>query len=272
MIHRDSDDDQKETAALRLYMDESGGNDPNTPQAVIGGMLINKNAFTLFEAAWEQMLSNHGIPSGIHMKEFGRHGRLGNISVCCRRKLAEEAKYLIEHYRAMTITASIDNSEYISLVPEAAREKFSLYGMCFHLAVMMNHKLCEHYDYPDRVPFIMDTGNPHASHVREAHDFMIKRQKITYLHAGGLFFDDDEVFGVLQAADIIAWSERRRLHNKPFPAGFEPFGEMISRTKTTHIGVNYSPDLLKQLGDSLQLLIDQGDDLTEITDEDISGI
>lgn len=267
IMHRDSEDEDRETAALRLYMDESGGDNPSTPHAVIGGILIFKKAFLLFEEAWDRMLLDHGIPDGgIHMKEFGPHGRLGKISKCCREKLFSEARYLIEHYKAMTIVATIDNSQYSQFIPAEAREKFSLYGMCFHLAVMMNHRLCEANKYSERVPFIMDAGNPYASHVRSSHEFIVKRyQKHLYLHAGGLFFDDDAVFGVLQAADLIAWCARRELHNLPFPPGFGPL-EGISKN---HARADYSPDLLRQLGESLQGIIDEGENLRDITDEDI---
>ena len=264
LMHHDSEDSEKETAALRLYMDESGGNDPNTPHAVIGGMLIYKRAFLPFEEAWDRMLVDHGIPHGLHMKEFGPHGSLGKISKCCREKMFSEAKHLIDHYGAMTIVAAIDNSQYCQLIPLEARNKFSLYGMCFHLAVMMNHNLCEANKHSDRVPFIMDAGNPYANHVRESHEFIVKRyQKYIYLHAGGLFFDDDAAFGILQAADMIAWSARRKLHNLNFPPGFEPLKEMAVAK------AEFSADLLRQLGESLQGLVDQGDHLREVTDEDI---
>src|SRR5258708_7616451 len=117
LMHRDSDKSDTETAALRLYMDESGGKDPRTPHAVIGGILITREAFLQFEDAWDRMLLDHGIPDGIHMKEFGRHGRLGKISKCCRDKLFCEAKYLIENYRAMTLSVAIDGSQYDRYIP-----------------------------------------------------------------------------------------------------------------------------------------------------------
>lgn len=206
LMHHDSDKPDAEMAALRLYLDESGGSDPGTPHATLGGMLIYRNGFLPFEEAWDQMLVRRNITGGIHMKELGKHGRLGGLSVCCRRELFEEACYLITRYRAMTLVASLTNREYEANVPDLARKSFSVYGMLFNLVVMMNHKSAMVNNYEDPIPIIMDAGNPHKGHVIEAHAFMLKRWQslIGDLHLGSLTFDDDKVLNSLQAADMIA--------------------------------------------------------------------
>lgn len=268
-MNNDCESPEKESAALRLYMDESGGEDPNTPQAVIGGMLIFRKAFHLFEDEWDRMLQDHGIPGGIHMREFGQHGRLGTISKGCRKELFLEAKYLIERYRAVTIAAALDGEQYKSHIPHVVRKKFSLYGMCFNLAVMMNHKLCERNRHSDRVPFILDAGNAYASHVRDAHEFMLQQyQKQAYIHVGSLFFEDDKALGTLQAADIIAWGTRRQLRGLRFPPGFSPIEELVAESDH-HARQVYKPEWLQQIGTGLQEIINSGKGSRNVTDDDI---
>lgn len=229
-MHRDSDSPDTETAALRLYLDESGGEDPGTPHSVIGGMLIYKPAVQLFEEEWDRMLVNHGIPDGIHMKEFGRpHGRLAYISDCCRRELFIEACYLIRKYRAMSVATSLSNQEYRASVPEAAQNMYSVYAMGFSLMVMLNHKLCEFNKHVEPIPIIMDSGNPKRGQVTQIHGWMHERfQKHHYLHLGSLTFGDDKVWGILQAADVIAWGTRRKSSNVPFGDSFGPVNDLLS--------------------------------------------
>lgn len=218
------------------------------------------------------MLLDHGIVGGLHMKEFSQSGKLRGITPCCRNELFLQARHLIEHYSAMTIAVGISTSQYEQYLPMIVRKRFCLYAMCFHIAVMMNHELCESNGYKDRVPYILDAGNSHADHVRSAHQFIVKQwQKYHYLHAGGLFFEDDECFGTLQAADILAWSTRRKLHQKPFPPGFETLEEMVSIPSRYHKEWVIPEENLRELGEVLQKGIDCGDHEKEITDEDIRG-
>jgi hypothetical protein len=131
LFMHNSEDEQNETAAVRLYMDESGTKDPNTPQAIVGGMIINYSHFLHFESAWDEMLENHGIIAPLHMKEFGPHGRLGKISKCCRRKLFLEVAELINSHKIASISACVTNSAYEAVMIPEAKDVFSVYGMCF---------------------------------------------------------------------------------------------------------------------------------------------
>lgn len=258
-MHRDSDSSDTQTAALRLYLDESGGEDPGTPHSVLGGMLIYKPAFEPFERAWDQMLLAHDIPDGIHMKEFGRpHGRLAHISDCCRRELFTEACHLIRKYRAMSVAASLSNEEYRTSVPEIARKMYSVYAMGFSLMAMLNHKLAEHNKYADPIPIIMDSGNPKRGQVTQIHGWMQKRfQKLHYMHLGSLTFDDDKVWGILQAADVIAWGTRRKSSNVPFGTGFAPINDMLS-DEHYHAHQHWKQEWLVEFGTELEISIREG--------------
>jgi uncharacterized protein DUF3800 len=246
-----SDAADEETAAVRLYLDESGGDDPGTPQAVVAGMIINRSHYLHFEEVWDQILDEHGIEPPLHMKEFGRpHGRFAKISDCCRRELFIEVAALINSHKIFSIAGTVSNSEYKQLIPKQARDKYSLYAMCFNLAVMLNHHLALGSSYQGKIPFILDTGNPYKGHIVQAHAMMLQMQRERFLHAGGLHFEDDTDFGVLQAADVIAWGARRRATNLSFNYGFSPITKILE-LENHHVEFSWQADWLKQLGQAI---------------------
>jgi hypothetical protein len=246
MLLHNSESSANETAAVRLYLDESGGSDPGTPHAVVAGMVINYSHFVHFEEVWDAMLVKHGITAPLHMKDFAKERRFGAMSPHCKRELFCEVAGLISSHRIASLEAQLTNKDYETYFPKEAREKFGVYGSCFNLAVVMNHKLAEG-KYDGRIPFILDAGNPYAEHVRKAHKAILQYQRdVGFLHAGGLYFDDDALFGVLQAADVIAWGARRRAAGLRFPPGYEPILEVI--TEGGHNEAAWTPELLKELG------------------------
>jgi hypothetical protein len=251
VMHRNSDSSDRETAALQLYMDESGGGDPGTPHAVIGGMLIYRDGYLEFEPAWDEMLKKHCV-YGIHMKEFGRHGRLGYLCDGQRYALLADACALIRKYRAVTMAATLSNADYKANIPPEARKNFSVYGMCFNLAIFMNHLLAEMNSHDAQIPIILDTGNPYKHHVIDAHTFMYKEfQRYSYLHLGSLSFDDDEVLGILQAADIIAWGTRRITSGVAFGEAYAPIEELLTMDELHHIAHPWTAETLQELGAAL---------------------
>jgi len=192
-------------------------------------MLINYSHFLHFEDEWDKILESHGIATPLHMKEFGKNGRLGKISQCCRRELFLELSQLINSHKVGSLSATLTNADYEKYIPKEARDIYSAYAMCFDLALMMNHKLAEAAHYEKKIPFILDTGNPYANHVRVAHKAALEMQKTEgFLHVGGLYFDDDAEFGSLQAADVIAWTIRRLASGFRLPPGMEPLTSIIS--------------------------------------------
>jgi hypothetical protein len=244
------DSPETTSSALRLYLDESGGKDPNTPDAVLGGLIIRRDNFESFEENWDRLLADHGIEPPLHMKEFGLHGKLGKMSACCKHQLFEGAAYLIKSHRAKSISASISNEEYTKTVSRQVGDRFGVYGMCFILAAYLNHVLAEANSYSDRVPFILDTGNSHKHHVVESHAWMIESQNNNgeFWHVGSLTFEDDKNFGILQAADIIAWSARRRLKGFELPGYYAPLNKLFDEH---HVEEAWNPELIGHLADRL---------------------
>jgi len=256
LLMHNSDDPELQTAAVRVYIDESGGDDPSTPHAVIGGMLITRRQFDVFEEAWDAMLADHHLFPALHMKEFGRpHGRFAAMSDCHRHELMQEVANLIKTSRLGTLSVSITNEEFKKRLPLEAREKFGVYGMCFLWAVMIVHLVSRNGNYQQRIPFILDAGNPYANHVRGAHATILEMQRGgKFLHMGGLLFEDDEQFGTLQAADVIAWAARRRASVYRLSYPFDPLNDLFENTPH-HSEASWQPEWLTQLGNSLSKYI-----------------
>ena len=246
----ESDNSDKETATVRLYLDESGGDDPGTPHAVVGGILINHSDFLHFEAEWNRVLAKRGITPPIHMKEFGPYGRFADVSPRRRHELFLEIAALVNSHKLVSMSATLSNAEYKANVDEKVREEFSVYGMCFILSAVMNHKLAASKSYGKRIPFILDHGNPYKRHVVKAHATMIEWQKDVFLNVGGLHFEDDKDLGILQAADVVAWGARRRTTGKTFGYSFEPVNDILKRQEG-HGEADWKGEWLKQVSDAV---------------------
>jgi hypothetical protein len=101
-------------------------------------------------------------------------------------------------------------------------------------------------DNTGRIPFILDTGNPKKGHIAKAHEEMIRMQREVFLHAGGLHFEDDRDFGILQAADVIAWGARRRANQKPFGSGLAPIERILEKSRG-HVEASCEADWLSEV-------------------------
>jgi hypothetical protein len=241
----------QETAAVRLYLDDSGSEDPGTPWAVIGGMLINYANFDSFETQWDDLLARYSIENPLHMKEFGKDGRFADIPNSCRYKIFSEVAELVEAHKVFSIGANIENSDYQKAFSKELRDVIGYYGMCYIMLVEMNHQMAEHHKYPHRIPFILDLGNPKKEHVVKAHAEVVNWQRQgKYFHVGGLHFEDDRDFGILQAADVIAWGVRRRVTKRYFPRAFTPIMRMLDKEKG-HAEADWKSEWMEGLNETL---------------------
>src|SRR5450432_833410 len=161
LLLHNSDYDQKHSAAVRLYLDESGTGGRDNPTAVVGGIIINRSDCDHFESEWFTILKRHDVEPPLHMREFRRGRKLAGLRKQQRGALFAELVPLINSLKIASVSATLSNCEYEEHCPVEMRDKFSVYGMCFILAAEMNDRLAEGR-YEGRIPFILDTGNPHT--------------------------------------------------------------------------------------------------------------
>jgi Protein of unknown function (DUF3800) len=249
-----SDDPSRETAVVSGYFDESGTDDLS-PLAVVGGLLLNKSGFRIFQDEWDGMLATHKVPY-IHMKEFGRHGKLGNLDEDESFTLLADAVAIINSYKIRSMAAVLTTAEYDANFQDliGTRKDMSLYCMCFILCVVVNHKVAEAAEYYERIPFLMDEGNNYAPHVLKAHKTALKFQKEKFLNMGELTFEDDEEIKPLQAADMISWAVRRKTRGV-LDKGFQPLTELFD---AKHAEAPFQTEYLRELAESLAIIAKNG--------------
>jgi hypothetical protein len=128
-----------------------------------------------------------------------------------------------------------------------------LYGMCFVYMAVLNNKLASFNNYTGKIPYILDTGNAKKHQVVNAHGEISKMQKEEqdfFWNAGGLHFEDDRDFALLQAADLVAWGARRKEDQKRFPNGMEPINRLLS-DELFHVSKHFEASLMKEWNDRI---------------------
>lgn len=249
-----SEDPTKEVFAVNCYLDESA-TDGGTPEAVVAGVLMDRDRFLAFDAEWKGFLAKHNLSPAFHMKDFGFHGRLGGIGPDERRAIFSDAVAIINRHKIYSVAATVNNEDYRRYLDKRIRDVMSVYGLCFILSAYSNHLRAVHNKYEKNIGFLLDSGNPYADHVREAHSTLLVWQKSEPLHAGSLTFASDEDVSALQAADLVAWSVRRRLVNGKFENGFEVLLEIFDEA---HSEESWEGTALQLLSDRLVPFTENG--------------
>lgn len=251
-LHHSNDADRM-AVVIDCYLDESGTDD-QSPTAVVGGLLLQRDSFFCLDIEWKKALERHGINPPLHMKEFGPHGKFKNIPHDTRRLLFSDLVKIINEHKTGTIAATLTTAQYDRHFSGLFRRKdMGVYGFCFILLVMIQAKSAQEGGITERIPFVMDIGNPYRHHVLEAHASIEYVQKSQFLNAGSLTFDCDTNLRALQAADLVSWSVRRKLTGA-FVHGFEPLPEVFA---SPHIEQPYEEEWLKTMADNLRALRDQ---------------
>lgn len=233
---------------LGCYLDESG-TDENSSTAVLGGLLLEPDRFYYLDSEWFKALSKHHIESPLHMREFVPHGRFGHTGHADRRRLFSDLVALINEHKNRSVSATLTAAHYRKhFSPLFGDKDVSIYGMCFLLLATLQAKYCnDKYKY--EIPFILDDGNRYRHHVLEMHKFIVESfQPTHFMNVGSLTFRTDEKLGVLQAADVIAWSARRRIAGK-FNNGFEPLVELFD---DRHIEQPFEEDWMAEVATGIR--------------------
>jgi hypothetical protein len=244
-----SDDPNKFTFAISCYLDDSG-TDKGSPQAVVGGLWLDKLKFSSFCDSWSKLLVNYNINNPLHMKEFSRpHGRLAFLSNRERHKLFSKVQKLINSHKIFSIGGTINQKQYLSL-QENIKNAMSIYGFGFILCVYLNHNLASNINYRGDIAYVLDELNEKRGQILEAHAEMKRLQEKEFrpFHIGSILFDDDKRILPLQASDVIAWGIHRRDSGKSINQGFEPIKEIF---KENHYDFPWTDDELQELSKAL---------------------
>jgi hypothetical protein len=213
---------------VSCYLDESA-TDPSTPTAVVGGLLINSRYFIDLDREWRAMLDEFQLWPGLHMKDFGRHGRLADMPPGRRSAIFTRASEIIKDHNICTLAVTLEHGQYKAVLPLKVKRAMSPYGLCFIACVLGSHLIATEHKYDKRIAFVIDSGNPYAKHVLLAHQALAELQTDErFLNLGSLTFDKDDNVTALQAADVVCWAVRRRATGCRFSDGFEPIEGILT--------------------------------------------
>jgi hypothetical protein len=230
---------------LTCYIDESG-TDSNSTIAVVGGLVLTKSQFFWLDVEWRKCLAEHNIPWPLHMKEFGQHGTLKDMDSEARRALFSDVVALIRDNKSFSAASVLTADEY--------RTKFdgigdlSMYGACFTNLVVMNSVQAQLEGYTQDIAYLLDIGNPFSPQVLNARSVMLTRKDELTLNVGTVGFDSDDNLSALQAADVIAWSVRRKLASE-LKSGFEPLAGIFDNR---HLEVPYKPEWMDTVAQTVR--------------------
>ena len=247
-----SNEPNLQTMAFGCYLDESGTDDLSV-KTVVGGLLLNRNNFILFDDDWKQLMKEMNIKHPIHMKDFGQHGKLGYLSYSDRYYLFASIAGIINKYKIYSIAGVINQQQYNNIL-KLKKKEFSPYGFCFLLCVYINHKEAINNNRWHNIAYLMAAVSEHSGQIKEVHEAIKKGQEnnILELNVGSLAFDSPKKVTALQAADVIAWGVRKQLLQEPFNRGFECIEHIINGNH--HSQYSWEESMLQELGSTLAKL------------------
>ena len=166
------------------------------------------------------------------VRPFGKHvGMFPEMKIALFRDVAE----LINGHKLYSLSVSVRKEDFDSVLSDDVRKRLiGPYGMAFFCAALFVD------DFPrrsltfaaERTTFLVDTGFSFSEQLVASHKSIIDLQRVKgqAVFAGSLTFDTDDRIPALQAADVIAWAERRK-EVDGLKGEFEPLDKIITTVK-----------------------------------------
>ena len=219
---------------LKGYMDDSGS-DPNSPTFVLAGYVLPAVRWAEFSNDWAQELARDPSIDYLHMKETGRDVKTGQFQGWSLDEI--EAKLLslaavIQAYNPLALAAHAQWSEYEKFKRQSHRAAniSSPYKALLNEVVRIMYATGKKWNNPNSVDFIFDEQGQIGY---EATSWYAEMKAAFPPDARSLFgstpiFQDDKLVLPLQAADMFAWFQRRRICKPVTRMGFLKIESMIT--------------------------------------------
>jgi hypothetical protein len=216
------------------FADESG-TDSNVPIAVVGGVVVEPSGYYWLDVEWNKALTKHQITGPIHMREFTPHGKFKDVSPVARTALFTDLVRAINENKLLSVGATLTSDEYRQQFPPDLT-KFSMYGACLaNLLMVVSGGMDIYGKHRWPLAFILDDGNAYKQHILDGLPHFLK----AFPRIFDVSFASDHNMVALQAADVLAWTVRRRLSGGHFGSGFEPLLDLLS---VYHMNFNYEDE------------------------------
>ena len=130
------------------YLDESG-TDNNCETVVVGGVVLEMWQCFWLDIEWRKTLEAHNVPWPVHMKDFGRHGRLRRSKTKERRAFFRDLVRVLNDHKGMSIACRFASEQYRRTFENVSL--FSMYGGAFLNVAMTNSHGAARSGYRDQV-------------------------------------------------------------------------------------------------------------------------
>ena len=238
-----SDSPNRATMALTSYFDDSGSDD-SSPITVIGGPVMSRNEFIAFARRWSQLLDLHRVPPPLHMADFVRpYGKHIGMHKEMKIALFSEAVSLINSHKSFGISVGIPQPDFkLTLPTNVSKELLSPYALAFFCAVLTIQGVCKNSVMAryEVVSYLVDDGSSWKDQLKDAHTWIVNSEKSKNQprNTGAMAFDTDDRVSALQAADVIAWSARRREIDGQLKDEFGPLTAVLAQEgRHAHISI-----------------------------------
>jgi hypothetical protein len=222
---------------LKGFIDDSGS-EPSAPTFVLGGYVLPAEVWAKFSDDWNKELSQPR-PRPIrylHMKETGKHFENGQFEGWTVDEIEEKLLWLarvIHAHEPLVLTAHAQWSEYEKFKAQSSRATFieSPYKALFHEITRIMYGWGKNRGNPQSVDFIFDEQGDVGY---EAAGWYADMKAAFPPDAQPFFgstpeFKDDLLVLPLQAADMFAWFQRRKLCQPVTRPGMKAIEELITK-------------------------------------------
>jgi len=227
-----SDDPDRRCFAVACYVDESGTHQDGV-LAVVGGPIIPRQLFTSFQLGWDTVLARHNITGPIHMREFNRpHKRLAHLSDDKRRALFQDLVQVITDNKLYSVSASVLEKDFRDFFPlDRFKGLFEPAPLAFIWCVILNLIVADNAEKIGPTAYLVATSDERTQ-MLECHAFLENfANNSGDERVGSITFDSPKRAYALQAADMIAWSNRKHKLGEMFGEGFQPLERLTRHVK-----------------------------------------
>lgn len=220
---------------LNGYIDDSGS-EPSTPTFVLAGYVLPAEIWAHFSDEWDKELLRDKPINYLHMKEIGKDFKGGQFDGWTFDEIEGKLKSLagvIQNHNPFALAAHAQWSEYEKFKMQSSRGEYlqSPYKALFYEITKIMYGAGRIWNNPNSVDFVFDEqgeiGDEAASWYLEIKDAYPPEAR-AFFGAKPVFRDDSLVLP-LQAADMLAWFQRRRICQPVTRPGWMEIEGMITR-------------------------------------------
>lgn len=193
------------------FIDDSG--EESMQFTLMGGPVYAQKDLHALEYEWDRLCLQHQITGPIHMRNFGRpNGRLAHLTNDQRLYLFQDLVLLINRKKIYSLTVAVNNLEFEQYFPVSQFRGYMGSAPLAYLWCMILNQLIMK---KQPMAYVVARSNVN-SQIADCYSFW---ESVGSCESLG--FDEPRNLSALQAADMVAWANRRKQDGLSFDEGFE---------------------------------------------------